>query len=56
MSKLEVMARARKEELEETKAKVRANTDRVEAWFDWEIEKLGSIDVKEIMKSATAGI
>lgn len=56
MPRLEEMARARKAELEETKAKVRASPDQVEAWFDKEIEKLQNMDVKEIVKNATAGI
>ena len=56
MPRLEEMAKARKAELEEMKAKVRADPQRVEEWFDREIEKLGSMDVKEIMKNATAGI
>jgi hypothetical protein len=56
MPRLEEMARTRKAELEEMKAKVRTSPDQVEAWFDKEIEKLGNMDVKEIMKNATAGI
>jgi hypothetical protein len=50
------MARARKAELEEVRAKVRTDPDQVEAWLDREIEKLSSMDVKEIIKNATAGI
>lgn len=56
MPRLEEKARERKTELEEVKAKVRTNPDQVEAWFDKEIEKLQNMDVKEIMKNATAGI
>ncbi len=56
LPRLEEMAKARKTELEEMKAKVRADPQQVEAWFDREMEKLGSVDVKEIMKNATAGI
>ncbi len=56
LQRLEEMAKARKTELEEMKAKVRADPQQVEAWFDREMEKLGSVDVKEIMKNATAGI
>lgn len=56
MPRLEEKARERKAELEEVKAKVRTNPDQVEAWFDKEIEKLQNMDVKEIMKNATAGI
>ena len=54
--RLEEMTRARKTELEEMKSKVRTSPDKVEAWFDKEIEKLQNMDVKEIMKNATAGI
>lgn len=53
---LEEKARARKAELEEMKTRVRTSPDQVEAWFDREIEKLQNMDVKEIMKNATAGI
>ncbi|MEW6604678.1 MAG: hypothetical protein AB1351_08330 [Thermoproteota archaeon] len=56
MPKLEEMAKARKAELEEMKAKMRTNPDEVEAWFDKEIAKLENMDVKEMMKNATAGI
>lgn len=54
--RLEEMARARKAELEEMKAKLRTSPEQVEAWFDKEIGKLQNMDVKEIMKNATAGI
>ena len=56
MLKVEGMAKARKAELEEIKIKVRTNPEQVEAWFDREIEKIQSMDIKEIMKNATAGI
>lgn len=56
MPRLEEMAKARKTELEEIKAKVRTDPPQVEAWFDREMEKLGRMDVKEIVKNATAGI
>jgi 3-methyladenine DNA glycosylase AlkD len=56
MPKVEEMAKARKAELEEIKIKVRTNPEQVEAWFDKEIEKLQNMDIKEIMKNATAGI
>jgi hypothetical protein len=56
MPRLEEKVRERKAELEEMKVKVRTNPDQVEAWFDKEIEKLQNMDVKEIMKNATAGI
>jgi hypothetical protein len=56
MPKVEEMAKARKAELEEIKIKVRTSPEQVEAWFDKEIEKLQNMDIKEIMKNATAGI
>jgi hypothetical protein len=56
MLKVGEMAKARKAELEEIKIKVRTNPEQVEAWFDKEIEKIQSMDIKEIMKNATAGI
>ena len=56
LPKVEEKARVRKVELEELKAKVRSNPEQVEEWFDKEIEKLQNIDIKQIMKDATAGI
>lgn len=56
MSKVEEMSKTRKAELEEIKIKVRTNPEQVEEWFDKEIEKLQNMDIKEIMKNATAGI
>jgi hypothetical protein len=56
MPKLEEKVKTRKKELEEVKLKVRINPDQVEEWFDREIDKLKNIDMKEIMKNATAGI
>ena len=56
MPKVEEMAKARKAELEELKTKVRTSPEQVEAWFEKEIEKLQNMDIKEIMKNATAGI
>jgi 3-methyladenine DNA glycosylase AlkD len=56
MSKVEEMSKVRKAELEEIKIKVRTNPEQVEEWFDKEIEKLQNMDIKEIMKNATAGI
>jgi len=38
LPRLEEMAKARKTELEEMKAKVRADPQQVEAWFDREME------------------
>ena len=56
LPRVEEKAKARKEELEEMKLKVRTNPEQVEEWFDKEIDKLQNIDIKEIMKNATAGI
>ncbi|HYY40054.1 MAG TPA: hypothetical protein VE692_02275 [Nitrososphaera sp.] len=56
LPRMEEMAKARKAELEEIKIRVRTNPEQVEAWFDKEIEKLQKMDIKEIMKNATAGI
>jgi hypothetical protein len=56
LPRVEEKAKARKEELEEMKLKVRSNPKQVEEWFDKEIDKLQNIDIKEIMKNATAGI
>lgn len=56
LPKVEEKAKARKAELEEIKAKVRTNPEHVEEWFDKEIDKLQNIDIKGIMKNATAGI
>jgi hypothetical protein len=56
LPKLEEKAKARKAELQEMKVKVRTNPEQVEEWFDKEIDKLQNIDIKEIMKNATAGI
>jgi 3-methyladenine DNA glycosylase AlkD len=56
LPRMEEMAKARKAELEAIKIKVRTNPEQVEAWFDKEIEKLQKMDIKEIMKNATAGI
>ena len=51
MPRLEEMAKARKAELEEMKAKLRSDPDMVESWFDKEIAKLGNMDVKNMMKN-----
>ena len=56
MPKLEEMAKARKAELEEMRSKVRVSPEEVETWFNKEIDKLGNMDVKDMMKNATAGI
>lgn len=54
--KVEEKAKVRKAELQEMKVKVRTNPEQVEEWFDKEIDKLEKIDIKDIMKNATAGI
>jgi hypothetical protein len=56
LPRVEEKVRARKSELEEIKIKVRTNPEQVEEWFDREIDKLQNINLKEIMKNATAGI
>jgi hypothetical protein len=56
LPRVEEKVRARKSELEEIKIKVRTNPGQVEEWFDREIDKLQNINLKEIMKNATAGI
>ena len=56
LPKVEEKAKARKAELEEMKLKVSTDPEQVEEWFDKEIDKLQNIDIKEIMKNATAGI
>ena len=56
MPKVEEKAKLRKAELEELKVKVRTNPEQVEEWFDKEIDNLENLDIKEIMKNATAGI
>ena len=53
---LEENAKARKAELEEMKLKVRTNPEQVEEWFEKEIDKLQNINIKDVMKNATAGI
>ena len=56
LPQIEKMAEARKAELAEMKASVRADPEKVEAWLDKEIDKLSNMDVKDMMKGATAGI
>jgi hypothetical protein len=56
LPKLEEKAKARKAELEKMKLKVRTNPEQVEEWFEKEIDKLQNINIKDIMKNATAGI
>ena len=49
MPKLEEMAEARRAELLEIRSKVRTNPEWVEMWLDKEIEKLSSVDIKDLM-------
>jgi 3-methyladenine DNA glycosylase AlkD len=56
LPKVEEKAKARREELEQIKRKIRKNPEHVEQWFDNEIEKLSRIEIKQIVKNATAGI
>ncbi|HEV3433432.1 MAG TPA: hypothetical protein VG098_05530 [Nitrososphaera sp.] len=54
--KIEEKAKARREELEQIRSRIRTNPEQVEEWFDNEMEKLSNINIKELMKDATAGI
>lgn len=56
LPKVEEKAKARREELEQIKRKIRKNHEHVEQWFENEIEKLSRIEIKQIVKNATAGI
>lgn len=49
MPKLEEMAEARRAELLEIRSRVRTNPEWVEMWLDKEIEKLSSMDIKDLM-------
>lgn len=49
LPRLEQIAEQRRAELIEMKSKVRTNPEQVEAWYDNEIEKLGNMDIKELM-------
>jgi hypothetical protein len=49
MPKLEEMTEARRAELLEIRSKVRTNPEWVEMWLDKEIEKLSSMDIKDLM-------
>ena len=49
MPKLEEMAEARRAELLEIRSKVRTNPEWVEMWLDKEIEKLSSMDIKDLL-------
>ena len=49
MPKLEEMAEARRAELWDIRSKVRTNPEWVEMWLDKEIEKLSSMDIKDLM-------
>jgi HPt (histidine-containing phosphotransfer) domain-containing protein len=58
LPRLEHIAEQRRTELIEMKSKVRTEPEQVESWFDKEIEKLGNMDIKDLMNkvNATAGI
>jgi 3-methyladenine DNA glycosylase AlkD len=56
LPRVEEKVRTRKSELEKVRMKVRTNPEQVEEWFDKEIDKLQNINIKDIMKNATAGI
>ena len=54
MPRLEQMAENRRAELVEIKSKVRTNPEQVEEWFDKEIEKLGTVDIKDLMNKVNS--
>ena len=56
LPKVEEKVKARREELEQIKRKIRKNHEHVEQWFENEIEKLSRLEIKQIVKNATAGI
>jgi hypothetical protein len=60
MPKLAKMAEERTAELAQIRSKIRTDPEKVEEWFDREIEKVSTVDAKEILKNfkgnATAGI
>jgi hypothetical protein len=49
MPQLGSMAESRKKELIEMKSSIRANPEEVEAWFDKEIEKVGKMNIGDIL-------
>lgn len=53
MPKIEEMAEQRKAELIDIRANVRTKPDRVEAWFDREIEKVCQVDLKNLLGKLT---
>lgn len=48
--RLEELSKVRVDDLAATKSKVRTHPEEVEAWFDAEIAKAGSMDVSDILK------
>jgi hypothetical protein len=51
MPKLAKMAEERTAELAQMRSKVRTDPEKVEEWFDREIEKVSSVDAKELLKN-----
>jgi hypothetical protein len=49
MPQLGSMAESRRAELMEMKSNVRSKPEEVEAWFDKEVEKVGKMDVSDIL-------
>jgi len=49
MPQLGSIAESRKAELVEIKSKIHTSPEEVEAWFDKEIEKLGTMNVSEML-------
>lgn len=50
-SKVEAISKIRVEQLTEIRAKIRTNPDEVEAWFEREIEKIGEIDLSDLLRN-----
>ena len=49
MPQLGSIAESRRQELIEIKSLIRTNPEEVEAWFDKEIEKVGKMDVSDML-------
>ena len=49
MPQLGSIAETRRAELTEIKSKIRSNPEEVEAWFDKEIDKVGKMDVTDML-------
>jgi len=49
MPKLESIAEERRAELSSMKSRIRSNPEEVERWFDQQIEKLGNMNVADML-------